>query len=239
MAAPRWLVLLLALGLGCGGGAHDANSASAAASSSSASTGRGEAALANAVAERDRAEDAAISAWYDPQLLTGDVRPDVLRGLEATAGPLDQLPLYDFDLDIAPDAKSFRLDERVYFQNRSNAALRDLMFRVYANTPHDGDAPEKLVRGHCVQTACTVEAAGRDAIVVHPAKPILPGARLRVVLHLEGTLKTIDASRTTMMAAATSSLKTMMGGENGESASTDYGLLGAGDDILSFGNFYP
>src|SRR5512135_2747185 len=101
MAAPRSLVLLLALGLGCGGGAPDANganSANAAESSSSAGSGRGEAALANAVAERDRAEDAAISAWYDPQLLTGDVRPDLLRGLEATAGPLDQLPLYDFDL---------------------------------------------------------------------------------------------------------------------------------------------
>jgi hypothetical protein len=54
-------------------------------------------------------------------------------------------------------------------------------------------------------------------------------------LHIEGSLKTIEANKTTMIAATMSSLQTMTGSD----AASDYGLLASGDDILSFGNFYP
>jgi hypothetical protein len=195
-------------------------------------------ALEKALAERDRIDDQAISAWYDPKLLTADVRPEVLRSLEATTGPLDQLPFYDIDLDVQTAASTFVLTERVYFQNRSTQPLADLMFRMYANTPARGDLPERLARGHCVQTACTVETGGRDTIVVHPAQALAPGARIRIVFRLVGSLAFIDATRTTMKAAAMGSLKSLVGGGSGDGTG-DYGLLAEGDDILSFGNFYP
>ena len=194
-------------------------------------------ALAAALAVRDREDDAHFSAWYDPQLLTDDVRPDVLKNLAATTGPLDQVPLYDFDLTIADDARTFLVDERVYFQNRSNAPLHDLVFRIYANTPQGRDAPETFLRGHCVQTACTVQAEGRDIVVVHPAEPIAAGGRLRVVLHVAGLLPVLDDKQLTMAGASRSAMQSLMG--KGDGAPGDYGLLGSGDGILSFANFYP
>ncbi len=198
------------------------------------STQDSDALLERLLADRDRVEDQTMSAWYDPKLAIANVRPEALANLEATTGPLGELPFYDLDLDVHPAAQTFMLEERVYFQNRSSQTLPDLMFRIYANTVGAGEPPEKLARGHCVATACTVEVVGRDTIVVHPAEPLAPGARIRVVFHIVGSLESIDSSRTTMNGAAMSSLKTLMGGDDG-----DYGLLAVGDDILSFGNFYP
>jgi hypothetical protein len=193
-------------------------------------------ALAAALAAHDRDDDAQISTWYDPRLLTDDVRPDVLKNL-STAGSLDELTLYDFDLVIGDDTRTFLVDERVYFQNRSSVALHDLVFRIYANTPPGRDPPETFLRGHCVQTACNVQAEGRDVVVVHPVDPIAPGARLRVVLHLAGLLPLLDDKQLTMAAATNGAVQTMLGGSS--DGPGDYGLLGSGDGILSFANFYP
>ena len=190
-------------------------------------------ALEAALAARDRDDDAQVSTWYDPKLLVDDVRPEVLAKIDG----LGELTLYDFDLSIGGDARTFLVDERVYFQNRGDVALHDLVFRIYANTPEGRDPPEKFLRGHCVQTACTVLGEGRDEIVVHPAEPIAPGGRLRVVLHVAGLLPALDAHETTVEAASESALRMLMG--RGSGAPGDYGLLGSGDGILSFANFYP
>jgi hypothetical protein len=233
----RALLVPLAITLLDCGGAHrprDVSQVPIGASSATTSTADSDALLETMLADRDRVEDQAMSAWYDPKLVVANVRPEALQNLESTTGPLDELPFYDLDLDVQPAAQTFMLEERVYFQNRSSQPLADLMFRIYANTVGAGEPPEKLARGHCVATACTVEVAGRDTLVVHPAEPLAPGARIRVVFRIIGSLETIDAERTTMNGAAMSSLKTLMSGGDG-----DYGLLAVGDDILSFGNFYP
>ena len=185
-------------------------------------------------------DDSHIPAWYDVQPLLADLRPEAIA--RATTGPLDALNLYDFDLSVDPSASAFRLDERVFFQSDASVPLTDVMLRIFADTPPDGDPPERLTDGHCVGVSCIVTMVGRDTIVVHPKEPLAVGGRLRIVLHVTGKVRTIDPSKTTMMAAATSSLKTLMPGAGGgdDSADThDYGLLGFGDDILSFGNFYP
>jgi len=194
-------------------------------------------ALAAALAARDRDDDAHVSTWYDPKLLTDDVRPEVLANLATTAGSLDEVTLYDFDLTIGNDTRTFLVDERVYFQNRSKVELHDLVFRIYANTPQGREAPETFLRGHCVQTACTVQAEGRDIVIVHPAEPIAPGGRLRVVLHVSGLLPVLEPKQLTMEGATSGAIQTILG--RGDGAPGDYGLLGSGDDILSFANFYP
>jgi len=222
MATKAAHIALLAI-LACGG-AHDVKT-------TEPDQPHEQNALDRALDARDKADDALVGNWYEPNLLTQDVRPKILE----TILSLDQLTLYDMDLDVHDDLKSFNLDARVYFQNRSNSSLKDVMFRLYANTPTTGEPPEKLVRGHCVQSYCTVDMVGRDVIVVHPSLPLAPNARLRIVLHVEGSLKTIPANKTTMIAATMSSLQTMTGSD----AASDYGMLASGDDILSFGNFYP
>jgi len=200
--------------------------------------GGGDAALKNVLDARDKNDDLQFSKWYDPTLLLADMRPKALEGIESTAGPLDELTLYDFDLVVGSDARTFTLDERVYYENKTRGPLRDVMLRVYADTPPSADPPVKLLRGHCVGTACNVQTVGHDTIVVHPQQPLPPGARIRFVLHLAGSLHVIDPNKTTMMAATMSSLHTMSG-EAADDLPGDYGMLASGDDILSFGNFYP
>jgi hypothetical protein len=194
MTTRHSFVLLLATALACGGGStrdwlRDETPHAA------AKPKHGHDALADVLAKRDKTDDLQFSAWYDPTLLTGDLRPEALRGLASTAGPLDELTLYDFDLNVADDARNFTIDERVYYENKTRGPLNDVMFRMYANTAPGGAPPEKLLRGHCLETACAVTTVGRDVIVVHPSKPLAPGARIRIMLHVAGTLRTIDASR--------------------------------------------
>jgi hypothetical protein len=52
-----------------------------------------------------------------------------------------------------------------------------------------------------------------------------------------GLLLVLEASQLTMSAAANSALESMLG--RGSGAPGDYGILGSGDGILSFANFYP
>ncbi|HEY2370812.1 MAG TPA: M1 family aminopeptidase [Polyangiaceae bacterium] len=236
MARGRRLFPIL-FAIACGGGHHVARRAQPSVPIAIDMRNPDDHALLVALAARDKDDDAHFSDWYDPQLLTSDVRPDVLAGLLRAAGPLDQLTLYDFDLSIGDDTRTFLVDERVYFQNRSSAVLHDLVFRIYANTPPGRDPPETFMRGHCVQTACTVQAEGRDVVVVHPAEPIAPGGRLRVVLHVSGLLPVLDPRQLTIAGASDGAMQSLLGHSSG--APGDYGLLGSGDGILSFANFYP
>ncbi len=232
---------LFAVVAGCGGGGKPALVAEAPIDGKSPDrTGEGSSHPLPITAS-EAAADAAMPAWYDPKAQLAALRPEVIPDVEATGEPLDAIPLYDLRMTVDPAESTFHLDERVYFQNRTNTPLSDVMMRMYANTPPGHDTAETLRGGHCVQTACTVETLGRDAIVVHLKKPLLQEGRLRIVLHVEGKLRKIDASKTTMMAAAMGSLKTMMPntGETAHDDNGDYGLLATGDDILSFGNFYP
>ncbi|HEY2511622.1 MAG TPA: M1 family aminopeptidase [Polyangiaceae bacterium] len=180
--------------------------------------------------------------WYDATPLLSSLRPAARSGLPAALGvsSLEDLPLYDLDLRYDPAAApSFALTEDVWFTNTTGAPLPDLVFRIYANAAPPPTGPlVRFLSGACEGAPCTITSPNPGALHVQPSAPLAPGGRLRLTFRFAGTLTRIDSSRTNVMAQGLEGLAQMLGGEGGGAAGGDYGILGVGDGIVSFGNFY-
>lgn len=182
----------------------------------------------------------AAGSFYDPTPLLVSVRPGQRADLATRAGirNLDELPLYDLDLDVDVDKATFELKEKVFFTNRESKPLDEVVLRIYGNSTEGGTATSggPLVAfgsGSCVGQTCEVKSEGPSTISVKPAKTLAPGDRLVIEMKMSGRLEEIDASRTNLLAQSIESLPMLGGAE-----SHGYGLLAKGDGIASLASFY-
>jgi hypothetical protein len=192
-----------------------------------------------------RLPEAPGSASYDATPLLASLRdasPAARADLERAAGVarLEDLPLYDMKLGVDVDGAKFTLEEDVYFTNREDKPLDELVLRIYANVgKRDAAAPLPVTfrSGKCVASiACDVKLEGKSVIVVRPRAPLAKGEHLRVALDLVGILDPIDEGRTNILAQGLEAMANMAGGEG---TAAEYGVLARGDGIASLGNFYP
>jgi hypothetical protein len=180
--------------------------------------------------------------WYDATPLLASLRPAArdaaLRGAGVTRA--EELPLYELGIDLDLSAGVAAVREELWFTNREGVALDELVLRIPANAVRAGDAaraqgPVRFVGGRCVgDVTCAVTSPSLDVVIVRPAAPLAPGARLRVSVELGVTLARIASSRTTMLAQGLEGLAAM-GTPHGAG---DYGLVAIGDGIASLANFY-
>lgn len=191
---------------------------------------------------RSAAAQGAGASWYDATPLLASLRP-AERARAARAAGLthaEDLPLYELSVDLDVTAGVFAVREQLWFTNRESAPLDELVLRIFANAgasspAHPRRTPVRFDGGRCRDGAvCTVTSPDPGVIVIRPATPLAPGARIRVDLDLGGSLERIDASRTNLMAQGLEGLTSMQSGESGG----DYGLVAMGDGIASLANFY-
>ena len=175
--------------------------------------------------------------WYDPEPLLASVRPSLHGELARSAGvaSLADLPLYELELDVDAERRTFALDETIWLTNREDAPLSEIVLRIYANAV-PGTPPVTVESVTCVGSrACRHRAASPSALVITPAEPLAPGARVRIRLRLRAQMQLIDSSRTNTLAQGMESLASLgSGGGHG----SDFGLLAVGDGIVSLANFY-
>jgi len=183
----------------------------------------------------------AEGAWYDAAPLLASLRPEQRADAARAAGVqhLEDLPLYDLDLDVDLAAPRYTLEERLWFTNLESAPLSEIVLRLYPNETRkaasEPEPPVRLVSGACEGGAtCTVAMDGPSAISVRPSKPVPAGGRLRIKVVLSGRLEVIDKSRTNLMAQGLEGLASLGSTEGGG----DYGLLAVGDGIASLASFY-
>lgn len=196
----------------------------------------------------------AHAQWYDPAPLLASLRAQARPTLPAAAGlaRLDQLPLYDLELDATPETHSFRVREELYFTNTEGGALPELVFRLYANSaarPTQNGAVVlpalRVTRSGCrsesgADVPCAVINDSASVLTVRPAQPLAPNARIRVWFELEGRLDAIDSSRTNLFAQGMESLSSISRPSDPNAASaSDYGLLAVGDGIACLAQWYP
>jgi hypothetical protein len=179
--------------------------------------------------------------WYDAAPLLVSLRPEARAGMAHALGVArtEDLTLYDLDLAYDPPAAAFTLSEDVWFTNTTSEPLADLVFRIYANaSPPDSGPLVVFLSGTCpTDSRCVVTTPNPSAVRIQPSSALAPGDRLRISLALKGNLTRIDSSRTNLMSQGLEGMMAMMGGGSGASGG-DYGILGVGDGIVSFGNFY-
>ncbi len=174
------------------------------------------------------------SSWYDAAPLLTHIRSDQHGDL--TGQRLEDVTLYDLEMSVGHELQSFELRETIYVTNSERAAWPELVLRIYANEapPHDAVS---MSDGRCLDgIVCTITAISPTAIRVRPARPLAPGARLRIQLDLLGSARMIDPSQTTLGAQGMESLTQMMGARS--TATSDYGAVAYGDGIGSLAHFY-
>ena len=174
--------------------------------------------------------------WYDAGPLLESLRAEERVGAARAVGlkGVEDLPLYDLELNLDDGLGKLDLDETVWFTNGFGSPLDEIVLRVYVNAV--GDSPQvKLVSGSCSGgPSCTVSAESPSTIVAKLATPLSTGGRVRVRLRLSAELREIEASRTTMLAQGFESLGRLKSGKS----SGDYGLLARGEGIASLASFY-
>lgn len=174
--------------------------------------------------------------WYDAAPLVESLRKEERGGAAASAGvkSLEELPLYDLELDLSDDLGRLSLDETVYFTNGFGVPLDEIVLRVYVNAVGESP-PVKLGKGSCSEgPSCTVGAPAPSVIVAKLDKPLAPGQRVKVALALSAELRAIEPGRTSMLAQGLESLERLKSGKG----AGDYGLLARGDEIASLASFY-
>jgi hypothetical protein len=178
------------------------------------------------------AEARASPAWYDPEPLLASLRAPERVEVRKAFPRLDDLTLYDLDLELDLANSRFSLREVVYFTNREREALSDVVLRVYA----DSGNPQPLVtlrKGGCLDAECAVESPRVSVIRVRPRTALPPGGRLRIALELEGRLDQLKSERTSLLGQAMEAFA----GAHG--AAPRHTVLVAAGGIGLLSNFYP
>jgi hypothetical protein len=180
--------------------------------------------------------------WYDAAPLVEHVRPEQRAGLaeRVEVARLEDVPLYDLHLSIEERLRAFGLRETIYVTNDERAPWSEIVLRVFANAVGGAEGaapPVSMVASECLDgVSCTIEQTAPSVIRVRPARPLAPGARLRIQLDLQGRTRSIEAAQTAMGAQGIASLGAMMG--EGGQESGDHGMLAHGDGIGSFAHFF-
>jgi len=175
-------------------------------------------------------------SWYDAAPLAESLRSEERAGAASAAGvkALNDLPLYELDVELADDLARAEVNETLHFTNNLGVPLDEIVLRVYANAVGD-TPPVKLGKGACADgPSCSVASPSPSLIVAKLEKPLGAGERVKLTLALSAELRAIEPGRTTMLAQGLESLERLKSGKG----AGDYGLLARGDEIASLASFY-
>ncbi len=151
------------------------------------------------------------------------------RARLASAGVPDATR-YELDLELAPDLRTFTLDERVEVDNPGSAPLRSVVLRVFANAT---SSRPLVTLAETRSPGCRLSQPTASAIVAELDAPLAPGERRTIALRLRGQLRALRPDETSMTGASLGSLGGLFSGHGG-----DYGLLSESEGVASMSGFF-
>lgn len=181
----------------------------------------------------------ASGAWYDARPLLASLREPEARALSSVLGgvSLNEMTLYDMDVHIDIEEARFRVDETIWFTNRTKAVLEGIPMRVFVNDVGPESGPQvALTAGHCEPVDCDVQWDERSLLFAKLARPLPPGGRVRIHVEATGTFQRLGEERMDFMAQGMEGLSSMagMGAKSG-----DYGLVSVCQGTASLASFFP
>ena len=226
------------LSLGCAASgppkrASDASSAAASAKSSKSAEAfpldPGPSPLASVAPTQD--------GWYNAKPLLVSLRAGEGDTLARVAGlsRLEDLPLYDLNVDLDLAAGTFEVKEQVYFSHREASPLQDVVLRLHGNPVGSNKAPTiHLDGGTCIGWPCQVTHPAPSVVKVTLHRPLPAGINVRVELSLSGVLERVDPTQTGFFAQSIAGLA----GLGAAPEDANYGLLSVSGGFVSLANFY-
>ncbi len=173
---------------------------------------------------------------------------DLLRDGEAARivranglASLSQLPHYSLDLSISDIEGRYEGQGSIRFTNTSGRPLARLPLLLHPNAPAEGGAPASgTIAVHELRCAppgpgCSWTQPSATVVELSLAQPLAPGAELSIETRFGGRLRRLAASSNDVFAQSMGG----MGQLGAPVGVADYGLLGAGDDLLTAASAYP
>ncbi|MBI5489259.1 MAG: M1 family metallopeptidase [Deltaproteobacteria bacterium] len=181
----------------------------------------------------------AVSGALAPLMasLRAEVQPKIAGYIGVAS--IDDLTFYDIDLQVDPDAGSFRAEEKLDFANRTGETLTSVALRVYGNQfGKEGEpAPVEFSSATIDGAPAGLEHPGPTTWEVKLPRPLAPGQRVTIVCSFTGQAPKQEQGQTGMLRQGMDMLKDLFG--MGGGGIEGYGILSVGDGILSLAAWYP
>ena len=184
----------------------------------------------------------ATCAHADPPglgLLHPAARPDLERQLGVRS--LDELPVYEIDQALDDVTGTFAGRLTLTYTNLTGAPLLTLPLLLAPNVAAElggasGDSGTLTVTEVTTSAgpAATFTTVRPDLVLVRLAAPLEPGRRVALVVRYTGRLRLLPPNANDLFAQALGSVKALAGAQ-----AADYGLLAAGDGIVTVASAYP
>jgi hypothetical protein len=127
---------------------------------------------------------AQAEAPLELELLAGSLRPEGRAELEANAGPISQLPIYEVEAELDPKAARVDGRLRLVFRNRESAALHELVLRLYPQAGRGASLRAEDVR----IDGARVAARSHGSVLEVPIS-LAPSATAVLTLEFHGRLR--------------------------------------------------
>lgn len=153
---------------------------------------------------------------------------------------LASLPAYTLDLSISDIEGRYEGQGSLRFTNTTGRPQATLPLLLHPNAPGQGGAPDSgtltLHALTCVEgPACTWSQESATVVRVALARPLAPGEAVVIETRFGGRLRRLSAASNDVFAQSMGG----MGQLGAPVGAADYGLLGAGDDLLTAASAYP
>lgn len=184
----------------------------------------------------------ATCAHADPPGL-GLLHPAARPGLERQFGvqSLDELPVYEIDQALDDVTGTFAGRLTLTYTNLTGTPLLTLPLLLAPNVAAElggasGDSGTLTVTEVTTSAgpAATFTTVRPDLVLVRLAAPLAPGRRVALLVRYTGRLRLLPPNANDLFAQALGSVKALAGAQ-----AADYGLLAAGDGIVTVASAYP
>ncbi|HLE44194.1 MAG TPA: hypothetical protein VJB36_09285, partial [Methylomirabilota bacterium] len=185
---------------------------------------------------------AVTCAHADPPGL-GLLHPAARPGLERQLGvqSLDELPVYEIDQALDDVTGTFAGRLTLTYTNLTGTPLLTLPLLLAPNVAAElgaasGDSGTLTVTEVTTSAGptATFTTVRPDLVEVRFAAPLEPGRRVALVVRYTGRLRLLPPNANDLFAQALGSVKALAGAQ-----AADYGLLAAGDGIVTVASAYP
>jgi len=155
-------------------------------------------------------------------------------------GSLSQLPHYSLDLSLSDIEGRYEGQGSIRFTNTSGRPQYTLPLLLHPNAPAEGGARDSgTIAIHelsCSQgPACSWDQVSATVVEVSLERPLSPGEEAVIETRFGGRLRRLSAASNDVFAQSMGG----MGQLGAPVGVADYGLLGAGDDLLTAASAYP
>jgi hypothetical protein len=182
-------------------------------------------------------------AAYDVTPLLAAVRPEVRSALTQQLQLADLTDLPYYDIDLALDAAAGALAGRyvLHYLNRTGREARALPLLLHPNTVRELGGPRssaliKLTAAKALDgPAVTIHEQRLTVVELRFARPLRIGERVKLEVQFTGSVRRLPSGSNDVFGQALSSL----GVSGGGAGASDYGLLAAGDGIITLASAYP